>query len=55
MLTIQEVAERLNLHYNTVYAYIRKGELKAIQFDRVYRVDEVELKKFLKRKIKKVK
>ena len=50
MLTIQEVAEKLNLHYNTVYSYIRKGELKAVQFDRVYRVKEKDLQEFLKKR-----
>jgi len=50
MLTLYEVAEKLKLHYNTIYKYIRSGELKAIKLDRVYRVEEKELEKFIKKK-----
>jgi len=50
MLTLYDVAKELNLHYNTIYKYIRSGELKAIKFKRVYRVEERELEKFKKRK-----
>ena len=50
MLTLSEVAKRLNLHYNTIYSYVRSGELKAIKFKKVYRVEEVELEKFIKDK-----
>jgi len=49
MLTLYEVAEKLKLHYNTIYKYIRSGELKAIKLNRVYRVEEKELEKFKKR------
>jgi len=48
MLTLKEVAKRLNLHYNTIYSYIKSGDLKAIKFKRVYRVEEQELDKFIK-------
>ena len=54
MLTLYEVAERLKLHYNTVYHYVRSGELKAIKFKRVYRVKEQELEKFIRGKSFKV-
>ncbi|MBA7574672.1 hypothetical protein ES708_16484 [subsurface metagenome] len=50
MLTIREVAEKLNLHYNTIYHYVRSGELKAIKFDKVYRIREQELEKFIRGK-----
>lgn len=50
MLTLYQVAERLSLHYNTIYHYVRSGELKAIKFDRVYRVREQELEKFIRGK-----
>ena len=50
MLTLYEVAKRLNLHSNTIYSYVRSGELKAIKFKRVYRVEERELEKFIKDK-----
>jgi len=50
MLTLNEVAKRLNLHYNTIYNYVRSGELKAIKFKKVYRVEEEELDKFIRDK-----
>ena len=52
MLTIPEVAKRLNMHYNTIYYWCRDGKLPSIQFDRIYRIDEKELEKFLKSKRK---
>jgi len=50
MLTLNEVAKRLGLHYNTIYSYVRSGELKAIKFKKVYRIEEKELEKFIKSK-----
>lgn len=50
MLTLSEVAKRLKLHYNTIYNYVRSGELKSIKFRGVYRIEEVELDKFIKDK-----
>ncbi|MBA7519440.1 hypothetical protein ES705_11518 [subsurface metagenome] len=50
MLTLYEVAERLKLHYNTIYHYVRSGELKAIKLKRVYRVEERELERFIRDK-----
>ncbi|HUS51074.1 MAG TPA: helix-turn-helix domain-containing protein [Candidatus Paceibacterota bacterium] len=48
MLNLNEVASRLNMHYNTIYKYIKSGELKAVKFKRVYRIEEKELQKFIK-------
>ncbi|RXG64695.1 DNA-binding protein [Candidatus Atribacteria bacterium 1244-E10-H5-B2] len=48
MLNLKEVASRLNMHYNTIYKYIRSGELKAVRFKRVYRIEEKDLQKFIK-------
>lgn len=48
MLTLNEVASRLNMHYNTIYKYIKSGELKAVRFKRVYRIEEKDLQKFIK-------
>ena len=50
MLSLKEVAKKLDLHYNTIYGYVRSGELKAIKFKKVYRIEEEELKKFIKNK-----
>jgi len=48
MLNLNEVASRLNMHYNTIYKYIKSGELKAVRFKRVYRIEEKDLQKFIK-------
>jgi len=48
MLTLNEVAKKLNLHYNTIYGYVRSGELKAIKFKKNYRIEERELEEFIK-------
>lgn len=50
MLKLKEVAKRLGMHYNTIYGYVRSGELKAIKFKKVYRIEEVELERFVKGK-----
>ncbi|MBU4228372.1 helix-turn-helix domain-containing protein, partial [bacterium] len=36
--------------YNTIYNYVRSGELKAVKFKKVYRIEEQELDKFIKDK-----
>lgn len=50
MLSLKEVAKRFGLHYNTIYHYVRSGELKAVKFKKVYRIEEQELEKFIKSK-----
>jgi len=50
MLSLKEVAKKLDLHYNTIYNYVRSGELKAVKFKKVYRIEEQELDKFIKDK-----
>lgn len=48
MLTLKEVAERLKLHPNTLRRYARQGELPAVRFGRVWRVEEKDLDEFIK-------
>jgi len=50
MLTVQDVAKRLNMHYMTVYYWVRDGKLPAVQINKIYRIDERELEEFLKTK-----
>lgn len=50
MLSLSEVAKKLGLHYNTIYSFVRLGKLKAYKFGRSYRVEEVELKKYIEDK-----
>lgn len=46
-LTLNEVAERLNLSRMTVYRYVKSKKLPAYQFERDFRVDESDLEKFI--------
>ena len=50
MLSLKEVAEKLGMHYNTIYNYVRAGELKAVKFKKVYRIEDQELEKFIRSK-----
>jgi len=34
IMTIRQVAERLQVHVNTVYNYISRGDLKAVKLSR---------------------
>jgi len=47
MLTLQEVAQRLNVHENTVKNFIRGGKLVGYKLNRVWRIKEKDLEKFL--------
>ena len=45
-MTLQEVAEILDVHYMTVYRYVREGMLPAVRVDRGWQVDKAVLKEF---------
>jgi len=47
VLTLQEVAQRLNVHENTVKNFIRGGKLVGYKLNRVWRIKEKDLEKFL--------
>jgi excisionase family DNA binding protein len=38
LYTVEEVAERLNLHVRTVRNYVREGRLKAVRIGKSYRI-----------------
>jgi len=46
-LTPQEVAEILNINYQTVLKYIKEGKLKAMSLNKGYRIKEEDLDKFI--------
>jgi excisionase family DNA binding protein len=46
--TISEVAERLRLHYMTVYRMIRDGKIAAVQVGQSWRISEAEVLRLLK-------
>lgn len=50
-LTTQEVADILKLNILTIYEYIRSGELQAIKLGRNYRIEEINLDKFISAKV----
>ncbi len=45
-LTLNEVAERLGVHYQTVYRWVRTGRLPAVKVDGRYRVSRDDLAEF---------
>ena len=49
-LTTQEVADKLGVHYMTVYFWIKEGWLPAYRYRRNFKVDIADLKKFIKDK-----
>ena len=52
--TPKQIAEILQVHWQTVLNYIKDGELKAFRLGkRGYRVEEKDLQKFIEKKKKK--
>lgn len=47
LLTTEQVADRLQLHWQTVLLYIKRGDLKAVKLGRGYRIREEDLERFL--------
>ena len=47
MMTVKEVAERLNLSHGAVYKAIHKGELEHHRFGAAIRITETQLTAFL--------
>ena len=48
-LSLEEVAEFLDVNYQLVYRLVRSGEMPAIRVGRVYRVSPAELENFIER------
>jgi len=48
MLSVSDVAERLNVCPNTIREYLKKRMLPGIKLHRIWRVEEEDLQKFLK-------
>ncbi len=48
LLTVEKVAEILDVHIKTVRAYIADGELPAIKLKREYRIQRSDLDEFIK-------
>lgn len=48
MLTVKEIAKILKVHHMTVRRLIEKGELKAVRIGNLIRIEEADLKRFIK-------
>lgn len=49
LLTIQEAADFLRVHYNTVYRRVRRGEIPASQIGTEWRIQKKDLLRYLER------
>lgn len=45
--TVQQIASLLQVHWQSVLNYIKRGELEAIQLGRGYRISEKALQDFI--------
>ncbi len=55
MLTLEEISKRLKLHLNTLRRYAREGQLPAVKFGKVWRVEEEDLEEFIRERKRGVK
>lgn len=49
-LTVTAVAERLQVHWQSVLTYIKNGELEAVKLGRGYRISEQAIEEFIKKR-----
>lgn len=47
MLTVNEIAEMLKVHPQTVYRWIYAGKLKCLKIDGLVRITEEQYKEFI--------
>jgi excisionase family DNA binding protein len=45
--TVQEVADILQVHWQSVLTYIKSGQLDAVKLGKGYRISETSLQKFI--------
>lgn len=45
--TVGQVAEKLQIHWQTVLSYIKSGKLRAVKLGRGYRIDPDDFNKFI--------
>ena len=48
-LTVEQVAELLQIHWQTVLNYIKNGQLKAVKLGKGYRISKEELDIFIQK------
>ncbi len=49
-MTVEQVAKELGVHPDTIRAYIRDGELPALQLKRSYRIKRKDFDEFVKKR-----
>ena len=47
MLSVKEVAKRLNVCTRTIYRYIKENKIQVIRLNHIIRIEEDALNKFL--------
>ena len=47
-LTVEQVAKKLQVHWQTVLNYIKDGKLKALKLGKGYRISQEDLRRFIK-------
>jgi excisionase family DNA binding protein len=47
LLTTEEIAAQLRVHWQTVLNYIRRGELPALKLGKGYRIKQTDFERFL--------
>ena len=50
ILTVRQIAEKLQVNTETVYRWLRAGKLTGYRANRLWRVGESDLEAFLKRR-----
>lgn len=53
--TVQEVADLLKLHWQSVLTYIKNGELEAVKLGKGYRISQLALDSFIAKRTTKTK
>ncbi len=46
-LTVEEIATKLQVHWQTVLTYIKSGKLRAVKLGRGYRIDPEDFNSFI--------
>lgn len=49
LLTVEQVAKLLQVHWQTVLNYIKGGKLRAVRLGKGYRIEKEELDNFIKK------
>lgn len=47
--TVEQVSEKLQIHWQTTLGYIKSGKLRAVKLGRGYRIDPKDLDEFVEK------